>query len=133
MGKKVIDKNHHKWNLRRFIGRRGKGNDYREPLRNKQGWCRGESTCLLPMWAGFRFPDQPSHVSKVCWFSTLLWEVFLSKKPTLIFIWFAVISVWFQLESHKFINHCTIPWIPSLNKVYYYYYYYLFFLFLFCC
>jgi len=20
-----------------------------------------------------------------------------------------------------FINHCTIPWIPSLNKVYYYY------------
>ena len=34
-------------------------------LRNKQGWCSGESTCLLPMWAGFRFPDQPSHVSKV--------------------------------------------------------------------
>ena len=43
----------------------------------KQGWHSGESTRLRTNVARDRFPDSTPYVGWVCWFSTLLREVFL--------------------------------------------------------
>ena len=43
-----------------------------------KGWCSGESTCLPPMWPGFKSRHRTPYVGWVCcWFSPLLRQVFL--------------------------------------------------------
>ena len=46
-------------------------------LLDEQVWRSGESAVPPPMWLGFKFPDLSSFV---CWFLSLLREVFLSEQ-----------------------------------------------------
>ena len=65
-----------------------------------QWWQRSPSTHM----ARVRFSDLPSHVDWVCWFSTLLWDVFPGATPVFPFHWkptFDLIccdSVWFVVS-----------------------------------
>ena len=89
----------------------------------------GESIPFVPR---VRFPDPASYAGWVCWFSTLLWQIFPSgtpvlprvfrfspdlKKPTFYLIW-----VNFNLQCPQLVLQCWKTWhintIPLLNFLY---------------
>ena len=80
----------------------------------EQGWCSGESAHLPPMCPGLYSRTQ-RHVGWVCcWFSSLLWEVFLRV------LWFSPLLMNKVLNSNLIwiiVKHFIIsPWLGWLRR-----------------